>query len=337
MECLHMKKHNFAFDIIKLFAITTIVIHHSGLLQGVLVRGYIWVEFFFITSGYLLYSSFKKNSSSNTLQHLKKRILRVYPEYFASWFLIFLFMLIASGKFPYENIVQMILEIFMMQSIGLPFGGGAINKPLWYLSVMMLADAIIYIMLRKMNIRIYRIISILIIFFTTFTLVSNSSGIEQWGFLHRIMYIPFWRGFSDMLIGTLIYQLADSNIFRSKILLMIMEIGACISIVTLLFLPGKFDYVCLVVIIILVISITSEQAILNRIGDNKIVAFLMKYEYSIYLNHSLVIMVSKKIFSIVSLPLGIELLVYIVILLEYSCIFQKIITLALGKLKGKEV
>lgn len=332
MECLHMKKHNFAFDIIKLFAITTIVIHHSGLLQGVLVRGYIWVEFFFITSGYLLYSSFKKNSSSNTLQHLKKRILRVYPEYFASWFLIFLFMLIASGKFPYENIVQMILEIFMMQNIGLPFGG-AINKPLWYLSVMMLADVIIFAMLKKMNRKLYRIVSVLIILFTTVTMISNSLGIEQWGYSYVIMYTPFWRGFADMLIGTLIYQLADSITIKNKVLLMVMEIIASISIVILLFLPGNFDYICFIFIILLAISITSSQSIFNRLGDNKIVAFLMKYEYSIYLNHSLIIMVSRKIFSIVSLPLVMEIFVYIAILLVCSCIFQETMTFALRKLK----
>ena len=72
-------QRNYSFDFLKLFYTIIIIIHHSNLLNNVMLRGYIPVEFFFFISGYFIYSTSKRNITF--IQFVKRRIQKLYPGY----------------------------------------------------------------------------------------------------------------------------------------------------------------------------------------------------------------------------------------------------------------
>ena len=278
-------QRNKAFDLLKMAFTCVIVIHHSGYFFGVLNRGYIAVEFFFITSGYFLRLTYEKDRDLNTLDYYKKRAKRLYPEY---WFAFIVYFIVLSSlhRLPYENWYSPILELLMLQNIGIP-GLRAINGPCWYLSVLMVGGILIHFLLRKLSRHTFTSLSVLIISATYLYLVMHSPEIEQWDTVGYVFYIPFWRGMADMLIGTLIYQMPKPS---GKIPPLIMECCSGAGVLMLLRLQGYYDYLTIVLIIILVWSIQADKSLLRSIGSFGLIKRLEKYQYSVYVNHSCVIL-----------------------------------------------
>ena len=84
-----------------------------------MTNGYIAVDFFFILSGYFLGTSLEKPLTA--FDYAKKRVQRLYPEYFVSICLsIFLYGITRGGL----DIQKIIPELLLIQNSGL-FTGGA--------------------------------------------------------------------------------------------------------------------------------------------------------------------------------------------------------------------
>lgn len=280
---------NKAFDLLKLLFTIIIVIHHSGYFYGVLNRGYIAVEFFFITSGYFLYRTYETNKTVNTLAYFKKRAYRLYPEYWFAFAVIFI-TLSAMHSLPYKDWYSPIIEFLMLQNIGIP-GLSVMNYPCWYLSVLMVGGTLVYFLLYKLSRKYFNIVAVVIIAMTYLYLIIHSSDIEQWNTVGYVIYIPFWRGMADMLIGTLIYQSPEP---KNQRISLICECCCGIGIVLFLRLPGNYDYLTLAMIIVLVWSIRSDKSLLRKIGDFRVFDWVGKYQYSIYVNHICVILIFQQ-------------------------------------------
>lgn len=283
---------NKAFDLLKIFFTIVIVVHHTGYFAGILNRGYIAVEFFFITSGYFLYQTYKKDKSLSTVEFFKKRAERLYPEYWFAFVLIF-FALTALHALPYQNWYSPILEFLMLHSIGLP-GAKAMNNPTWYLSVLITGSPIIFYMLRKLSRKMFCIIALIVIVITYLYLVTHSANIEQWDTVGYVFFIPFWRGLADMLIGTLLAQVPEPS---NRVYPQILECCSLAGVLLFLMLPGNYDYLTVILIILLVWSLRSGESVLRRIGNVSIIDRFGKYQYSVYVNHASVLWVFQTYMS----------------------------------------
>lgn len=79
-----------------------------------------------------------------------------------------------------------------------------------------------------------------------------------------MFYLPFC-GMADMMIGIIIYQLPKPK----KIPGVIIELCSGIGIVILLRINGEFDYLAVVLIILLTWSICSKSSIVNVKSNTK--------------------------------------------------------------------
>ena len=240
---------NKQLDFFKIILIILIVIHHSPYCK---VRGYVAVEYFFIVSGYFMIQTFEHYKTMDTWSYLKKRLKRLYPHYIFSFFVMYL-AVNRLEAFKFSNIVRGIPEIFLLQSVG--FFKGGFNQPLWYLSVLVTASAVLFFLLKKLPIKIYNFMAILCIVIV-YSYLLYCGKIEVWGKC-SIFYIPWWRGTTDIFIGTLIYQLMDrlnQYIYKYVIEIHIIEIICTVLLIMCICIKDNeiLDFVAVLCIIVLV-------------------------------------------------------------------------------------
>lgn len=280
-------ERNKAFDLVKIVCTVIIILHHTEFFYGILNRGYIAVEFFFIASGFFLYHSFKNKPEVSTIHYFLKRARRLYPEYWFAFLVLFIARLFVH-TIPYSHWYSPILELLMLQNVGIPFEHEGINYPCWYLSVLLFGGTLVYFFLRRLSRNIFNIVATIISIGVYLFFISQSLNIEQWGTV-GVFYLPFWRGMADMMIGTLIYQLPNPK----KIFSIIVECGSCLAILILLRLNGRFDYLTVVFVVLLTWVIKSKDSVLKKIANLKIVNIVSKYQYGIYVNHICVILIFR--------------------------------------------
>lgn len=113
---------------------------------GIRSAWYIAVEFFFIVSGYLLYSNLDKLSKTcdSGLAYLRVRFCKLYPYYLGSFILCLLLYAYLTGERVIDLLVTHVFEAFAMQGIGLNVGWVYVNDTAWYISVVLIAGFLIY-------------------------------------------------------------------------------------------------------------------------------------------------------------------------------------------------
>lgn len=132
-----------AINLFKVIFILLIVVHHSDYMEGVLQRGYIAVEYFFMISGFFLCKMAESKKEMSVWTYTKRRFIKLYPHYIFSFIIIFIAYLVylAVGLIKTKEIfTRCIPEIFLVQNIGIKYSEGGLNYPCWYMSVLFYAE-----------------------------------------------------------------------------------------------------------------------------------------------------------------------------------------------------
>lgn len=290
---------NVQLDFFKIVFTILIVIHHFLIVIDHLpyytIRGYIAVEYFFIVSGYFMFQTSEHNKKMNTWNYLKKRLKVLYPHYIFSLFIMYL------GVKQFEackvyNIIKLIPDIFLLQSVGVFKGGGG-NYPAWYISVLITASAILFFLHKKCSVKMYNFAAILCVAIV-YCYLFHCGKIEIWN-KRYFFYIPWWRGTADLCIGTLIYQINDKlNTCLSKYIkeCHIMEIVCTVVLAVCIFAEGTnlLDFIAVFSLVVLVTIMSTPYSLYKRLPPIK----LSRYEYAIYLNHAFCIGIAKRVFTL---------------------------------------
>lgn len=294
-----MNKRNHAFDFLKVFLVYVVVVHHSGAMRHMLHRGYMSVDCFFMISGYLIARTQDAHPSMSTWAYLKRRLASLYPAYLFAYICLAA-VFIPAGRFIYQRSYGALLEILLLQDVCIV--SNSINYGMWYLSVLMSAGTLIYLLLRKLprkaSILLAPAMAILL-----YTWHKTMGGIEQWS-MHGVLYPPFWRGTAGILTGVFLYYFEGTRLHdRLAPAAKWIEAPAFLSMVALMCTPGiGIDYYVLIAIVLLMFSLTFPDPLLSRLGKTKAVSFLIRHEYAVYLHHVLLIFLCEKIVKICNLP-----------------------------------
>lgn len=318
-----MKKSN--IEILRFIFTIMIALHHFYIYKiGWLEKGYIAVEFFFILSGYLLINSCERNSSTNAGEYTLHKIVRFYPHYFFSFFIMSCVIVIEefmNHEVTFGGLAKMTIEslpeILMIQNIGI-YGGGN-NYPVWYFSVLIVGGHILYFLINKYeSLMINFILPIVVMMGCTYIFLGNN--VDMWASVNGI-YIPFVRGIVDMSIGVISYKIGKKFIniksWCFDFLYMI-----CICLIIMLFATKEYyDNYFLIVFATMIICGFHDNIWLEKISKKiqRIVQRLSEIAFPIFLNHAAII----KIFDMIIRKSGWQvdakiIVIYLIVLLLYS-------------------
>lgn len=241
----------------------------------------ICVHIFLIVSGYGLVSSFQEHKS--LLYFYKKRFLKLYPCFLliaitgilVSWFIYHL-----PPEKVYENVsfrghtlprsLCMVMQILGLQDL-IPFSG---YNPTWWFMTLILFCYVIFPFLFEV-IRKYPIMTLLLMVLLTETSIVQINFGSQW-------LIPFTAG---MTLAVLHENNASPKTDTGNGKVSIQEILFCLisSCLTLAvyFTPARRIFTDTLLSIFII-------ALLSFMRQGRILMFLGKYSYGIFLNHTFI-------------------------------------------------
>lgn len=286
-------KRNNSLDFFKIIFVLLLVVHHS---QIFIIRGYIAVEFFFFVSGYFLCKTYNENTDLNTFEYLKKRLTKLYPHYIFSFLILFFIKNIYCGLdgFDVKTIISAVPESVLLQSVGI-FHEKSINYPCWYMSVLITASTLIFFLLKKLSLKRYILFAILVIL-CVYIYLFYCGSLEIWDSIY-FFYIPWWRGFADLLLGTLLFYFNKKNIWSNvniKVIHILELLFLSVLILCIIYKNEKrLDFLSVICIYVYVSILLTSFSFFNRVSRVR----LIKWEYAIYLNHAFIIYVMNIVFN----------------------------------------
>lgn len=261
-----------------------VMMHHLFNAYSFFTCWYISVEFFFIVSGWLLAKDLycKKQTP---YKYTWNRLRRLYPEYLFSFILCIGFLVWYRG-YGIKELIQWFVRIGFYEAImgqyWLWSGAELANIATWYLSVLIVAGLLVYSMGKYFpEIAETIVFPVIIIIFVSFSYknVGAVNGAIQVG---TFGHMNFLRGLAELCIGYLLYKLNENtNVFKTLFLKIVGAMSLVLVIISSFKLGGYWDYLYIFLISIGVIAGFNTDLPFW----NKIINFLDKISYSLYLNH----------------------------------------------------
>lgn len=291
----------------------------------------IGVEFFFVVSGWLLAADLK-HKDRTPYGYTWHRIKRLYPEYFLSFLVSGICFLIFNGYsakasffwFETAGFKELLMIHFW------PWQETQIaNVVTWYVSVLVFAGLLLYSLCKRLpHITREVIIPLALIIGLTYSFRKTGSLVTDY-FGDFIYSQKFMRGFMEMGIGILLFDFNEkySQYLKSRLVQVIGFLMLLFTAISSYFYAGTIEYFHL-----LLISVGVAIAFNTQLPfESKILAFLDKISYSVFLNHV--------IFRAYIMPMFFDslsakvIVIYIVVVTAFSIVMYYLSRLLLRLLK----
>jgi peptidoglycan/LPS O-acetylase OafA/YrhL len=308
-------KHRFSvLDIFRgIFASLVFFFHLNAYSQtpvlnnSFIVNSDLFVDFFFVLSGFVVCYTYQSISTSRELfLFYKKRFFRLYPLHL---FLLFVFVAVEQAKSrfgahgviinnPNNDITTFLSNLFLLNSVKIPrVTDVSWNHPSWSISAEMLAYLAfgsIALFINRMGLSKYRnvfYITVAILALTLLFLITGGFDLMytfDYGFLRGIAgfflgafcYTGFERSRAYFLtVRSSLYTLAEVTLLLSMIIMV--SWGATLK-------PYGFVYEILFVLCIFTFSF-EKGAVSGLLKKSSFLRRIGAYSYSIYMTHALFI------------------------------------------------
>ena len=309
------------------FTISIIVFHFSGTYKQLNTafnakNGWrIAVEFFFVVSGFLL--AYKcENSELTAWEYTKHRFKRFFPAYLLSTLIMAVFRIIDSGmtfKQTMEFILNLSDELLLAQSLALNYV--TVNGPTWYISVLIICGYFIFYLLRKYKETFSHFLAPLICI-AAYSYLSKAMGCligNVYDFSEVLgLSVALIRGFGGMCAGVISYEFYKSlkNVKFTKLgtgVIHFAEIaGYVVALVYTFFYGSTHMDFTFVIFFIVCTALAFSRKKKNAVFNNTAVDYLAKISFSVYLMHSFVLNIFKKIYAPKDFSWGMFLLLLLV-------------------------
>ncbi|MEE6075174.1 acyltransferase family protein [Avibacterium paragallinarum] len=214
-----MKGHIYAFDSLRgIFAIFVAYSHFLGSLYGWVdypFKGaFLAVDFFFILSGVVLTLAYKEKFLTGKLDFsdfMLIRLFRLYPLHVITMILTAIAMSfsIINGSFsldklPFDDVLDhTILNLLLLNGIGIPPLGWSFNEPSWSISVEYWVGCLLLPIILNVKVE-YKILLAFIFYSFLFYVGGLPQNNNVFGFIN----ISILRGVAAFLLGNVIYEIS---------------------------------------------------------------------------------------------------------------------------------
>lgn len=304
------EKRNYAVDAIKGIMILLIVLHHLHLIP-ILKHGYLAVDMFFIIAGYYLSNRFYTKGGTAT-QYTIRRIKAIYLPYLVSLllasFLDYKRLLSFKGfegfmetYGPYASFLTFTEEMGFIDHWPIVLYGG------WFLSVLIISGFLLFGLLEydeRKTIKVILPFSIIFGFTYLFSINPSTDNFSRIGAIS----IPFLRGFLDMGLGVLLFNLIKENqafLQRRKSLATILACLAFMFFVGLLFVQKTMDSYYVIAFPLILTGAVLPDAPIKHLFERcptRILAWLGSLSLEIYVIHQPAIHIVHSSFKYLGIP-----------------------------------
>lgn len=258
-------------------------------------HGYIAVEFYFILSGYFIYTSCQKYPNVGVLDFTWKRVKKFYLPFILS---VVLLMILDRKQYLYctewttDGILSTYFshfhEYFFCQCLGLT-EKIAINHPLWFISVLLFGGGILYSLLRnfpRKAISLY--IPLLCLFGFAFILDNGNHALQN---QMNLFGVQSWmiRGLADMGLGIItayVLQVKFAAFNKRSLYVNILGLLSLFGLFLMMIANGNYDYLAIFFVPLILCSTFIESSWFQKIFKHKIwnkLGGLSMYMYFIHL------------------------------------------------------
>lgn len=293
------KKRNGKVDLLKFLFAIIIVFNHSknvvGSKNSIFLGGSFAVEFFFIVSGYFMMAGIKRLSRPpvslgiETKDFLVRKYKSFCPEIIIAYILAFTVYALAKKTDLLKMFMTTFSEVLLINMSGLWVT--IINGPVWYLSSMLLAMAILYPLLRKFgDTALYIIIPIISVLLLGWFCGNETNPRDPLKWIDWT-YKGNLRAIAELGIGICLYPIVekvkqlDFTVF-ARCLMTVVEYALYALLVYFMYTytASRLDYFFLVLFAIALIISFSEKGIDAPLFNGRFF-WLGKYSFSLYLSH----------------------------------------------------
>jgi peptidoglycan/LPS O-acetylase OafA/YrhL len=303
----------------------------------IFARSYLWVDFFFILSGFIISYVYRDSilTNKNYKEFFVARFARIYPLHL---FVLTLFIIVESTRFiiptnfaPFtaatKTVSSIFTNLFLIHSWGI-HQNLTWNSPSWSISTewaAYLTFPTLSFIIMKWKKSIF-LVAVIIVF-------SILSAISIYNGSLDITYdYGVFRCILEFFLGMSLYYFYKNDkrveFFNNDIIMLF----TLLTIILLISRPSlaAYDFFIVILFTILVLSLASyEQGIFNKIIGNKFLKLLGDISYSIYLTHVFILMIFyetlKKLFSSTDFALSFNLMestLYVLIATVTTIIFS---------------
>lgn len=343
------KKHNGIISFWKFMFSILIVLFHCNeqiLKKDFFSAGRIGVEFFFLTSGYLMAKKAlnKKEDISNigseTITYILKKIKAFFP-YIIVTFIITLF--VRNINKPKE-IINSIWNLLLLDMSGVRTT--VVVGQTWYISAMLISMLILYPLVRKYKKTFTQIIAPVIVICIGGWMSQKYGTVSGPRIYENFVYRGLLRAIFEISLGTIIHEVAQKikSIKFTSLSKMILTTIEIVGFASIFFISNiknatyKYEFVMILILTISISLAFSEKTAFYNVSNNKFCYYLEKLSLPIYLNHIWIILLVKKYFAnynftikvCVSIILTIIFSIFIMYIIE---IVQKILDKKRDKIK----
>lgn len=306
-----MQDRNKNIDICRALSLLLILIYHGWVVCGsaatrfelihmiVSLGGEIGVTAFFILSGYGIFCSLDKMLQSGEFSYwmfMKKRAVRILPQYYVSLLVVILFM-DGAGYLSKGNIWNIAAHFFMIHNL-FPDAFGAINGVLWTLGVTMdfyLVAILLYWGIKRWNVWFYAASVIVTVCNKAFVykFVLPIIGTEYAFFAGRQLLTALDHFVAGMLLAYLTGNFAKKikswmgifiSVFFGICLIGICKFGLVYGIHTNNLSGYTWHSFLTLALMFIIFGLACVRCNYNRPLE-KALLWIAKYEYGIYLWH----------------------------------------------------
>lgn len=293
-------ERNKAIEFLRFLFMIMIVIHHGMyfITEGgirLYFGGYIGVEFFFIVAGYFMAKSYEGRNHDILLgkdiwDFIVKRYLSFLPNFYVGYFVILLIYYWGKPliKIGYDLLANQVWNVLLVQMIGI----GEMAPLIWYLSALLFAQAVVYLLIRILG-KNFIYSSILLFLFGLGYLNKSYGSLGVVFETEYFIYGGLIRAIVDILGGAIIYyiipRLTELKLKKvSRIFLSIIE--WCCYLFALIF-PSIYSYtqidfsMLLMLMIAFSISVSNIGELDKALFKSKNYLWLGEYSFSLFLGH----------------------------------------------------
>jgi len=321
-----------SIEMMRFIIIMCVVIHHYN--SNVAPAGYLGVDFFFVLSGFLLMQHYETKQSKSedaavaALKYTKERYFRLIPFYLFAFVVCICVSLCLRDSLSISYIIENnIWELLMIEGFGL--SNSTMIGTGWYCSSLIIAGFVVYFLLTKyQNTYLYFIAPIS--FFTILALMYQHIGhLNRWTQIDTFTWTGTLRGFAELGLGCICYKIYTllkndiKNDGKKCITSTIIEILCAAYIFYIIFNVGEScaDFICVLFMAVLIISLFLGNSYISRILKNKFVNFLGSISVSIYLLHPVLQKINwYNLLTPFNIDAKITFLIYLVIVVVFSAV-----------------